>query len=162
MFEIKYDIELNEDGRPCIGLSEDYEHNPEDKFFAIEIARYYLQMIHANMDETIYDQNTFDAMDDTIQLLGQIGDEMAEIQYNNMKTHGEFGMMMDNSYHVKVNNIEERDALPEKDILYNNKIFDRVEGLKVLVETDENNDADYKHQYFELQNGITNENWVKL
>jgi len=162
MDNIEYDIGLNENGRPCIELPEDYDHNPEDKFFAIEIARYYLQMVHAKMDDQIYDQNTFEVMDESIRLLGQIGDEMAEILYDNMKTQGELAMMMDSRYHVLVKSIEERDALPDKDIQYNGKIFDRVEGLKVLVQTDEKNDADYIHQYFELKDGITNENWVKL
>jgi hypothetical protein len=163
MFEIKYDFGLNENGRPCIELPEDYDQNPEDKFFAIEIARYYLQMVHARMDDQIYDQNTFEVMGETISLLGQVGDEMAEIQYGNMKTQGELSlMMMDSRYQVMVESIEERDDLPEKDIYYKGKLFDRVEGLKVMVETDENNSADYKHEYFELQNGITNEHWVKL
>jgi hypothetical protein len=162
MFEIRYDIELNENGRPCIELSEDYDHNPEDKFFAVEIARYYLQMVHAKMDDTIYDQNTFEIMNDTIQLLGQIGDEMAEIQYGNMKTQGELGMMMDSRYHVKVNDIEERDTLPEHNIIYKGKIFDRIEGLRVGVQ--EYNEKTYQPRIdiYELKNGITNENWVKL
>ena len=34
MYNIEYEIKLNEQGRPCIDLSQDYEHRPEDKFFA--------------------------------------------------------------------------------------------------------------------------------
>ena len=32
MYNIEYKIGLNEHGRPCIELPEDYEHRPEDKF----------------------------------------------------------------------------------------------------------------------------------
>ena len=43
MHTIEYEIGLNDEGRPFIGLPEDYEQNPEDRFFAIEITRYILQ-----------------------------------------------------------------------------------------------------------------------
>ena len=161
MHKIYYDIELNENGRPCIALPDEYEQKPEDKFFAIEIARYYLQMVAANMDESIYDQNTFDVMDETIRMLGQIGDEMAVIQYDMMRSQGEISMMMEKRYHVMVESIEERDALPDKDIVYNGKIFDRDEGLRVCVQQDKE-DGTWEYEHYELQNGITNENWVKL
>lgn len=161
MFEIKYDIGLNENRRPCIELPDEYDQNPEDKFFAIEIARYYLQMVYAKMDDQIYDQNTFDVMDETIRLLGQIGDEMAEIQYTNMRSQGELAMIMAGTYHISVNSIEERDALPENDIVYNNKLFDRVVGFKVAVFT-KMEDGGLHVDRYELQDGITNENWIKI
>jgi len=162
MYEIKYGIELNEQGRPCVALPDDYEQKPEDKFFAIEIARYYLQTVEAGMDESIFDQNTFRVMDETIRLLGQLGDEMALITYEGMKVQGDLKMMMDSAYHIEVIGIEERDALPDKDIVYADRIFDRVEGLKVYVNfTIEDYDADLAGVY-ELVDGITNENWVKI
>ena len=161
MYEIKYAVALNEDGRPCIELDDDYEHRPEDKFFAIEIARYYLQMVEANMDDTIYDQQTLETMDIAIRLLGQVGDEMAVLQYENMRSQGQITMMMDRRFHMTVYSIEERDALPDKNILYRDKIFDRVEGLKVCVET-RTDDGVFHCDYFELKDGITNEHWVKI
>lgn len=161
MHRIDYDIELNESGRPCIALPDEYEQKPEDKFFAIEIARYYLQMVAANMDDQIYDQNTFEVMDETIRMLGQIGDEMAAIQYDMMRNQGELAMMLDSKYHVMVESIEERDALPDKNIYYSGKLFDRIEGLRVCVQQDKE-DGTWEYEYYELQNGIDNENWVKL
>ena len=161
MYEIKYGIALNEDGRPCITLDDDYEHRPEDKFFAIEIARYYMQMVSENMDDTIFDQHTFAVMDESIRLLGQLGDEMAAIQYESMRSQGEITMMMNRRFHLTVYSIEERDALPDKDIQYRDKIFDRVEGLKVCVET-KTEDGVFHCDYFELKDGITNEHWVKI
>ena len=161
MYEIRYGITLNEAGRPCIELPEDYDQNPEDKFFAIEIARYYLQRVFENMDSSIFDPTSFSVMDESISLLGQLGDEMAEIQYHGMRTQGQLMMAMNTGYHVKVNNIEERDALPEKNIYYNNRLFDRVEGLKVSVETDLG-EGIYGSDRYELVDGITNEHWKKI
>jgi len=162
MYTIKYEISLNEDGRPCIELPEDYDQNPEDKFFAIEIARYYMQMVAERMDDNVFDQHTFRVMDEGIRLLGQLGDEVAEIIYHGMRTQGQVKMIMDSSYHIEVIGIEGRDALPDKDIVYMNKIFDRVEGLKVYVNFNiEDYDAELAGVY-ELKDGITNEHWVKL
>jgi len=162
MLKIEYEIELNESGRPYIKLSDDYVDKPEDKFFAIELARYFLQSTHSRMTPEKYDQHTIDTMDIGIRLLGQIGDEMAEIQYNGMKTQGELAMMLNTNYNIRVNSIEERDALPEKDIVFNDKIFDRVVGLKVYCRTFNNETLLYENETYELQGGITNDNWVKL
>ncbi len=160
MYKIEYGVGLNENGRPCIELPEDYDQNPEDKFFAVEIARYYLQIVEAKMDETRYDQYTIETMNLCINLLGQIGDEMAEILYNGMKIMAESTMHLNVGFHVNVKSIEERDALPDKDILYDDKIYKRMEGLKVAIET-KVGDV-FHNEYFELVNGITNEHWEKI
>ena len=162
MYRIDYEISLNENGRPCIELPDEYEQKPEDKFFAIEIARYYMQMVAENMDETIFDDHTFRVMDESIRLLGQLGDEMAEIQYDSMRTQGEVRKMMNPVYHIEVIGIEGRDALPEKDIVYENKIFDRFEGLRVYVNFAIENWNKELAGIYELRDGITNEHWVKL
>ena len=162
MFKIEYGIGLNETGRPCIELPDDYDQNPEDKFFAIEIARYYLQMVQDKMDANTYDQESIEAMDITTRLLGQIGDEMAEITFNNMRAMGETTMLFDNRYHVMVKTTEERDALPDKNIVYNNRIYDRVEGLKVGLQYYDEETFLPQLDVYELVDGITNENWVKL
>lgn len=160
MYDIKYGITLNEKGRPCIDLPEDYEHRPEDRFFAIEIARYILQEVYSRKS-TELDESTDAVMETTINFLGQIGDEIAEIQYNSMRILGESTMFLKVGFHVNVNSIEERNALPDKDILYNNKLFDRVPGLKVSVQTPLD-DGGWHFDYYELVDEITNENWVKI
>jgi hypothetical protein len=162
MYKIEYGIGLNENGRPCIELPEEYEQKPEDKFFAIEIARYYMQMVEANMDDSIYDQNTFQSMDVAIRLLGQLGDEMAIITHEGMRAQGEVSILTGSAYQIVVESIEERDALPEKNIIYDDKLFDRVEGLKVRVRQLLDNYEEGMSGTYELQNGITNENWVKI
>jgi hypothetical protein len=161
MYRIDYKIGLNEQGRPCIELPEDYEHRPEDRFFALEICRYMLQDL-LNRRSPDLDPQTIGAMDEAERLLGQLGDEVSAILYEGMRAQGELYMMLDSAYHIIVGSIEERDALPEKDIVYEDKIFDRIEGLIVYVNQPlEIYDKEISGAY-ELKNGITNENWVKL
>ena len=79
-----------------------------------------------------------------------------------MRNQGEVHMMVDVTHHVEVIGIEGRDALPDKDIIHWDKIYDRVEGLKVYVNfAIEDWDKEVAGIY-ELKGGITNEHWVKL
>jgi len=161
MLKIEYQIKLNEHGRPCIDLSPDYEHNPEDKFFAIEVARYYLQTVFKGMDNR-YDQHTKDMMDIGIRLLGQIGDEMAELIYNQMVNMGDVDVSFGGRYHIEVKTIEERNAIPERGFLYQGKIFNRQKGLRVKVVDLNLPIKDLTIGYYELQEGITNDDWVEI
>lgn len=153
MYTIEYDIQLNEAGRPYVELPDDYENQPEDRFFSIEMTRYILQdLIYRRGSEL--DDNTNKHLDNTINLLGQISDEMAEILFGEMRRMGDVEMMLNSKYHVQVQSITERDNLPETNIYYSNKIYDRKEGLKVLVVED--------MKIYELTNGISNENWKEI
>jgi hypothetical protein len=161
MYNIKYEIGLNEQGRPCIELPEDYEQRPEDRFFALEIARYMLQDVLSRNTEEL-DSDTVKQMDEAERLLGQLGDEVAAILYGMMRSSAELQLSFDCAYHSQVSSIEERDALPEKDIIYEGKIYDRVEGLRVYVlQPLEGYDKEVSGAY-ELKDGITNEHWVKI
>lgn len=160
MYNIRYEIGLNEQGRPCIELSNDYKHRPEDRFFIIEIARYMLQDL-LNRKTDVLDADTIKQMDEAERLMGQLGDEVATILYDIMKNQGEALILLKPSYHVMVKNIEERDALPEFNIIFNDMIFKRVEGLKVGVLYYDEYLAPYTDKY-ELIDGITNEHWVKI
>lgn len=150
MYNIGYGIGVNDEGRPCIDLPEDYEHRPEDKFFAIEIARYVLQEVYRRRSAEL-DAATGEIMETTINFLGQIGDEMSEIIYNDLRGNGQEEILKDTRYHIIVDDIQERDALPEKHILAFDKLYDRELGLKVYVLEDA--------KIYELVNGIKNENW---
>lgn len=161
MYRIEYEIGLNEQKRPYIILPEDYEQRPEDRFFALEICRYMLQDL-LNRRVADIDEETAHKMDEAERLLGQLGDGVAEILYNGMRVQGEIRLILDYPYHIQVSSIEERDAIPVKDIVYTDCIFDRVEGLRVYVmQPIEIYDANISGVY-ELKGGITNEHWVKL
>ena len=160
MFNIKYEIGLNEHKRPCIELPLDYEQRPEDRFFVIEVTRYILQDLLRRRTEKL-DERTIIALRDAEALLGQLGDESAKILYGNMRTLGDVTILMDSAYHMEVNGIEERDNLPETDIIYEDKIFDREVGLRVYVKYPLENYDMEKAGAYELVDGITNEHWKK-
>jgi len=161
MYKIEYEIGLNEQGRPYIGLPEDYDQKPEDRFFALEITRWMLvDLLNRNKDQL--DNPTIDAIDEAERLLGQIGDETAAILYEGMRAQGEMRIMMDAPYHIEVIGIEARDALPDKDIIYMDRIYDRIEGLKVYVNFAIEDWDEELAGVYELKNGITNEHWIKL
>jgi len=161
MSRIEFEIKLNESGRPCIDLPEDYENKPEDRFFSIEIARYILQDIYARRSAE-FDADASKSIENGITLLGQIGDEIAQILWNDMKTMGEVAMILDSAYHVEVHSIEERDNLSFDYFAYNGKLYKRQEGLKVYVmQPLEQFDRAISGLY-KLVGGITNENWVKI
>lgn len=153
MHTIDYEINLNEHGRPCIGLPPSYNDKPEDKFFAIEIARYVLQGVYERRSAE-FDKDAAKTIDITIRLLGQVGDQMAELLWNTMKAYGDTEMVMGRSYYVAVDTIEERNSLATTGILEGERLYLREEGLRVLVRNE--------NKIFELQGGNTNENWVEV
>jgi hypothetical protein len=161
MYRIEYEIGLNEQGRPHIGLPEDYEQRPEDRFFALEITRYMLQDL-LNRRSPDLDPQTISVMDEAERLLGQLGDEVAVILYEGMRAQGEMKIMMNVGFHVNVRTIEERDALPDFNIQYDDALFDRIEGL--IVDVTHYDEETYVPSFdrYKLVGGITNKHWVKL
>ena len=153
MHKIEYEIKLNEHGRPCIDLAPDYKDKPEDKFLALELSRYVLQGVYERRSAE-FDKQAAETIDITIRLLGQIGDQMAEILWNSMKAFGDTEIMMGRTYYVAVDTIEERDSLATTGILEGERLYLREEGLKVLVKNE--------NKIFELKGGNTNENWVEV
>jgi hypothetical protein len=153
MHTIDYEIKLNEHGRPCIDLPPSYKDKPEDKFFAIEIARYVLQNVY-NRRSAEFDEQAAKTIDITCRLLGQVGDEMAELLWSTMKSYGDTEIAWGKSYYVTVETLEERDSLSTTGILEGERIFLREEGLKVLVKTE--------NKIFELKGGNANECWIEV
>lgn len=162
MHQINYEIKLNDSGRPCIILPDNYENKPEDRFFSIEITRYILSDIITRRNVNI-SHDTINKLKIAEALLGQVGDEVAEILLDSMKIMGDAEMILNSAYHIQVSSIEERDNLPlETYFVANNKLYKRTEGLKVFVmQPIEMWDNSVSGLYI-LEGGITNENWIKL
>jgi hypothetical protein len=153
MYTIDFEINLNERGRPCIGLPSSYKDKPEDKFFAIEIARYVLQNTYDRLSEH-FDKDTAEKIDLTIRVLGQVSDEMAELLWNTMKAYGDTEMILGKPYYVAVDTIEERDSLATTGILEGEKIYLREDGLKVLVKSE--------NKIYRLTGGNTHNDWIEI
>jgi hypothetical protein len=152
MLKIEYEIVLNKSGRPCIGLTNQYEDKPEDKFFVIEFTRYLLQNVYARRSAE-FDPETAIKIDEAITILQQVGDEVAELLWHNMKILGDVSLMVEKRYHIQVKTIEERNNLGFG-ILEGDKIYLREEGLKVLVTDD--------MKIYVLKDGTENENWNEV
>lgn len=134
MYKIEYDIKPNATGRPCIDLPDDYDQKPEDRFFAIELTRYILQDVYSRQTPKLQ-QETSDMIHTSLNLLGQLGDEIAELLRDGMKTSGDAAFILNNRYHLQVQNIIQLNRLGNE-IFYEDKVFRKKDGLKVLV-TDE-------------------------
>jgi hypothetical protein len=153
MHTIDYEINLNENGRPCIALPPSYKDKPEDKFFAMEIARYVLQGTYERLSDQ-FDEDAKKKIDITIRVLGQVSDQMAEILWNSMKAFGDTEIAWGRSYYVSVDTLEERDSLATTGILEGERLYLREEGLRVLVKNE--------NKIFELKGGNTNECWTEV
>jgi hypothetical protein len=149
MHKIEYEIKLNDQGRPCIDLPQDYEQNVEDKFFALEMARYFIQRTCSNVKIETIDKDLAETMNLTINCLGQLGDEVAHILWDLMRTSGDVDMMLDRRYHIVTATLEDLNELGQY-IAQGNKIYTKVNGLKAIVGKDQ--------ELYEYLNG----NWIKL
>ncbi len=152
MYNIEYGIELNEEGRPCIFLPDEYEHKPEDRFFALEIANYVLQDTFRRATNRL-DQETIDKLRTTIGSISSISDEIASIIRGMMEANGTVHSLM-NRYSLTVDSVDQLYNLSFDEIVYDSMVFRRSEGLRVLVSDGE--------VIMELKGGIENENWVKV
>lgn len=153
MNKIEYEIILNQSGRPSINLSRTHEDIPEDKFFVLEMTRYVLENVYSRRSPE-FDPESAEKLNQTITVLQQVGDEIAEILWHNMKALGDASMLFNNAYHFQVKSIDDRNRLSFNGILIDDKLYLREIGLKVLV-TDE-------MKIYVLKDGIENENWEEI
>lgn len=150
MPNFEYEIELNENGRPCIKLLDDYQDKASDKFLCIEISRYILQNVYYRRSEE-FDKITTDKINDCITVLGQISDEMSKIMWEAMKEAGDIALLTNNNYIAIVDNYENLKKL-DKFFLFGERIYEKKIGLRVLV-SDE-------MKIYELIEDNENEEWV--
>lgn len=153
MNKIEYEIILSQSGRPSINLSKTHEDIPEDKFFVLEMTRYILENVYSRRSSE-FDPESAEKLNQTITVLQQVGDEIAEILWHNMKALGDASMLFNNAYHFQVKSIDDRNRLSFNGILIDDKLYLREIGLKVLV-TDE-------MKIYMLKDGIENENWEEI
>lgn len=152
MYNIEYEVKLNDYGRPYVKIPNDYIDQPEDKFFGIEITRYVLNDVFSRRSDDM-DENTIKNLQICIGILNQLGDEVAMILLDGMKTSGEFDLAMQKNFYIQAQSLEGLDENNFADyIYYNDKLYKRKEGLRALI-TDEN-------QLYELKKDEENNlNW---
>lgn len=150
MLKFEYRIGLNDQGRPFIDLPEDYKDNPEDKFMALELTRYLFTNIYARR-RTEFTPNDVKSLELTLDMLEKVSDEIALLLKQQMEVLGEVELTFYRKYHMQVTSIEDRNKLNYEGIIYNDKIFKREPGFKVLVLEE--------MKIYELVDGIDNEHW---
>lgn len=137
MYNIEYEVRLNQYGRPHIGLPTNRIDQPEDKFLAIELTTYILNDVFSRRTDE-FDPKTIENMKICIGMLQELGDEVAKILLDGMKTSGEFDLVMQKNFYIKA---ETFDELNDNDfteyMYYNNKLYKKREGLKAFI-IDEN------------------------
>ena len=153
MLKFEYSVQLNDDGRPYIHFPKDYKDNPEDKFLALELTRYLFTGIYARR-RTEFTPTDVKGLEVTLDMLEKVSDEIAAILKQQMEVMGEVELNFHRNYHVQVETIEERDKLNYEGIIYNEKIFKREAGLKVLVFNEQ--------KIYELVDGKDNEHWKEI
>lgn len=153
MHKFEYEIQLNDENEPYINIPDDYIDKPEDKFMALELTCYILQQLLVTRKKSL-DNNTIQALKNTLDTLSKISEEVADLIKTTMVIKGETSMQINHTYHIQVNTVKERDSLNYNGIIRDDKIFKRVVGLRVLI-TSENT-------IYELCDGIDNKNWKKI
>lgn len=153
MLNFEYEIRLNDEKRPYIYISENYQDKPEDKFMALELTRYLLINILKSRKEEIT-EDSLKSLESTLNNLEMISDEVAILLKQQMEISGEAAITMERNYHITVDTRKDRDNLNYEGIIHKDKIFKRMIGLRVLVLEDMN--------IYELVDGIDDENWQKV
>jgi hypothetical protein len=150
MLNFEYSIKINEDGRPYVYLPNTYIDKSEDKFMSLELSRYVLYgLISVRGEKLPPDQLA--VLRTAYDTIGALSDELASLIKDQMEVLGESDILMNKNYHITVDTENDRDCLEYVDIVYNERLFKRIEGLRVLVKED--------MSVYELVDGIDNINW---
>lgn len=161
MFNFQYDILLSEDGRPYIepiGPTKKEMSFVEHKFMCLEITRTFVtQTILAHQRNP----EKRPLPPEELERLINLEDEL--IRFSNifaLTIKEQFDLvdiadrLINKTFDVTVDSIDERDGLNYNGFIFDDKIFKREEGLKVKVlQTGE---------IFELKGGVDNEHWTKI
>lgn len=153
MNKIEYEIKLDVDGRPYIYMGENHELTPENNFFGIELAKFLIDHTIIENGNSL-DDETYNNMVSCLNVLEDISNEVAILIKEKMLLSGDISQMFATNYNILVKSIKERNALPLDDIVYNDKIYSRKIGLRVLVID--------KNKIYELVDGIDNKNWKEI
>jgi hypothetical protein len=148
MYTINYEIKLNDEGRPYIEFPEDYDHKPEDKFFAMEFARYLLNNVYEKRFLSEDSEQRKEAMgyehfeeakaitESILESLEHISDEMAYIIKEGMEVTGELlgEVNKHRGYRFTVETLEELESIEGDGIISGDMIYKKEDGVTVLVE----------------------------
>jgi len=161
MFNFKYDIEINTDGRPYITPVDGTEKEMsfvEHKFMALEMAR---SVVTSTID--LHEENPkrrplppeeLERLKHLEREITRLGNIFAVTIKEQFELFGIADRLINKNFDISVLTLEERDGLNYNGIIYDDQIFTRKEGLRVkVIQTG---------QVFELQGGVDNEHWKEI
>ena len=131
MYNIEYDLKLDENGFPYIEIPNPDEIRIEDKFFNVAMSEYMIaKSFHLNRDT--FDENTILEMTNVLTWLNEVKVSLGEIVLEQMEIMGDIDMMINNNFHFKVNSLDELENLYDK-FTYDGKMLTKKNGLIALV-----------------------------
>lgn len=152
MFEIKYDIILNDEEKPHIKLSDDYLDEPEHKFFVMEMCKHMIYNIIG--DSKNLSDAAFNSLSSVGTTIATISSEMGDILKMRLSDEKKYEKIIGKEYDIQIKSLSDMYDLNYEGFIYDNRIFKRKIGLKVLVLED--------FKIYELVGGIDNQNWNKI
>ena len=157
-----YEISFTEDKQAKLKI--DNELSSEDRYFIFEITRYFMSDFLEREGERIKNGTTSMNEDDINKMaicesvLNGIAQQIGSLIYDTRNMGNELSDLLNNEplpyYDFSVNSIDDLNKVKFTRFLVSDRWFLREEGLKVLVK--ENNTV------FELQGGVSNENWTEI
>lgn len=164
MKKFEYDIMFDEDEIPYVILSEEYEDTTEDKFMIMQLATALLETVYEKNKDAYDDPNIpKNILEDVIIFLSGISYEIGQLLKNETSIKSDIKTLLRGSeekkeekefWDIKVDKIKDRNDLPKFNIIYNDEVFERKEGLRVFVRS--------TRKTYELVDGIENNNWEEI
>lgn len=163
MREFKYEIKYDEHNEPYVIVPQDYTDTIEDKFMMVSLVSYLMKnvldekkLVYGEKEVSML-ENTVEFLDGVAYNLGQLmtgenlfADEMKETINQEPKSSEE--IKEEDEYHIVVDKVKDRNELPKHNIIHNDRIFEREEGLRVYVKS--------TGKIYELRGGVSNNKWV--
>lgn len=158
MFNFQYEIQFAEDGRPFIepvGSTTNEMSFIEHKFMCLEITRTFIsQTVLSHQQKGTLPSEELNRLIRMEEDLIRVSNVLAKTIIEQRDLLNIADRLINKNYDVSVNTEEDRDALNYEGFIFDDRIFKRVEGLKVKVLN--------TGEIFELVGGVDNEHWTKL
>lgn len=161
MFKFEYEIDLGKDGRPYIKPINGTEKEMkfvEHKYMGLELARTIvsqtLQAHLLNPEKRPLPEHEVERLTNLEHELTRFSDIFAVTIREQFELVNIADRMINNSFDVMVDSIEERDGLNYNGFIYDDRIYMRKEGLKVKVLNN--------GKIYELKGGIDNQHWIEI
>lgn len=131
MYNIEYDLKLDENGLPYIEIPEPSEIRIQHRFFSMAMVEYMITMSFDAIKDNFDDKNA-NEIETVLKWISDIRLSLGDIVLEQMEIMGDVELAISKSYHFKVNNLNELENLYDK-FIYDGKLFNKKNGLVALV-----------------------------